>query len=423
MLSFLLIFLYGFLLLLLLFRITRADRPTLSRGFLTAAFVVKILFGLVYGFLFLRFYHGDDTWMYHQTSLEEYHKLLHDPVLFMKDTFMKTRGSMSMEASYDTTNSFWSDFEEVLFIRMLVLFDIFSFGHYYVNVVLFCFITLLGHLLLYRLLVKYYPAAALPLSLMIFFYPVVLFWLSGIRKEGLLFLGVAGALYYFDKLLRSKGSAIKNGVVFAGCMIMLWLIRNLTVLCLAPALLAWFISVKGRIAAWRAFIPVYLLSGFLFFMGGSLPGLPDFAQKVTERQYSFLDLKGNTRLPLDSLHGNAASFLHVLPQALNHSFLQPLLFESKSILQIVSAMDIFLFFASLGVGFFFRKHSWRVALSDPLILACLFAAFSGYLIIGYIVPFPGAFVRYKSIFELLFVACFMVTTDFAAGLKIIKKSI
>lgn len=422
-LSFLLVVLYASLLLILLYKITQPDRAYLSARQLALSFSVKIFFGLLYGFLFMQFYHGDDTWKYHELSKIEYHKLLLHPINFILDTFSQSSGNISLEAAYSTTNSYWSDFEEVLFIRMLAIFDVFSFGNYYVNVVLFCFVAYLGNLLFYRLLVSYFLHSSFLLQLVVFYYPMVLFWLSGIRKEGLLFLGMAVTLYYFNKLLKSGKHAVKNLVLFIAGITTLWLIRNLTLLCLVPALAAWYLHQRFRLRSFPVFAGVYITCTVLFFCSGYIHGFPDLARKVTERQYSFMALKGNTRLALDSLHGTASSFVKVLPQSLNHIFLRPYITQSKSLLQIVSAFDIFLFFGCAGGALFFRRSNWAGVIKNPVILSCLFTALSGYLFIGYIVPFPGAFVRYKSIFELLFVSCFAVFTDIKGNNEIKKTNI
>ena len=423
MLSLLLIPVYTFLLILLLFRITRRDRSFLSRRFVAGSFLVKAGAGILYGYLFMHFYHGMDTWKYHDDAFVEYYKLLTEPKRFLTDTFSTASGSLSLGAAYDTNNSYWSDFEEVLFTRLLVFFDLFSFGHYYVNVMFFSFLSYLGHLLLYRLLVRHHPDSSFPLKGAIFFYPVVLFWVSGIQKEGLLLVGMAAAFYYTDKIIQEQGRLYRNMMLLAGSLIMLWLIRNLVLLCMAPALLAWFLHGRMKIAKRMAFAGVYGIAGILFFWGHHIPGIPDLAQKVANRQYSFLSLTGNTRLPLDSLQARPGAYLKVLPQALNHSFLQPLITQSKSILQLVSAFDIYLFFGSGVLAFLFRKSGWKQVLQDPLMLTLFCTAFAGYLIVGYIVPFPGAFVRYKSLFEWLFVAGFATGTDFRWKREIMKNSI
>lgn len=411
MLSLTLIILYTILSIFLLLRLSKNLQQHISARQVTASFIIKILFGIAYGFIFLKFYAGDDTWKHHKASIVEYQKLLHHPILFLQDTFTNTSGRVSLDAVYDTKNSFWNNIDEILFIKMLAIFNVFSFGNYYVNVVLFCFIVYLANLLLFRLLVRYFPKASFWLLIAIFYIPVIVFWLSGIRKDGLLFVALAMVLFYFDSMMRKEGGFLKNAFLFLFGFLVLYLIRNLMVMCVAPALFGWFLCRLFRINALLTFIAVYALTIFLFFASGNIHGLPDLAQKVVDRQYDFFSLTANTRLALDSLQATSGSYLNILPQALNHSFLRPYLTESKGILQVISALDVVFFIGVLILAVFFHIKKIKIILQNPLILTCLFTSFFGYLLIGYTVPFPGAIVRYKIIFELLFLCAFAVLAE------------
>ncbi len=411
MVSLLLIIFYTTIFIFWLLKISRSYRNYLSARQVTLSFVTKIAFGLAYGFLFWKFYKGDDTWQYHNFSLVEYQNLLHHPADFFSDIRNKANGSASLQSMYDTTNSFWNKLDDVLFIKLLTIFDIFSFGHYYVNVVLFCFVGYLGHLLFFRLMVQYYPASSRLLTIAVFYNPMVIFWLSGIRKEGILFLALALVLFYFNRLLKRQGNLIVSTIMILAGIGVLMVMRNFIVMCLAPSLLGWFLCRRFKWNAPLTFLLVYTACIFIFFLSGKITGLPDLPSKVTQRQYDFISLTANTRLPLDSLKGTAASFLHVLPQAINHSFLRPYITESKGILQIVSAGDVLLFFLILLIALLCYSDNWKEILQNPLILTCFCISFFAYLLIGYTVPFPGTFIRYKAIFELIFISVFSVITD------------
>lgn len=408
MLSSLLIILYTTLLIFFLLRLSRNFRHHLSARQVTISFIIKILFGIAYGFIFFKFYHGDDTWRYFESSQDEYQKLLHHPFQFLRDVFMETSGSTSLEAVYDTRNSYWNNISEVLFIKMLAVFNVFSFGNYYVNVVFFCFVGYIGNLLLFRLLVHHFPNASPWLLIVIFYIPVIVFWLSGIRKDGLLFLALTMVLFYFDRIIRREKNTIKNILFFLSGLIGLYLIRNLMLMCITPSLFAWFLNRTFRINAILSFSGVTILAIFLFFASGSIRGLPDLPQKVANRQYDFFNLKANTRLPLDSLKTSPSSYLQVLPQALNHTFLRPYLPESKGILQVISALDVLFFFIVMIWALVFQDKNTQNIFHNSLILSCICTALFGYILIGYTVPFPGAIVRYKVIFELLFLCVFAV---------------
>jgi hypothetical protein len=411
MVSLLLIIFYTTIFIFWLLKISRSYRNYLSAQQVALSFVTKIAFGLAYGFLFWKFYKGDDTWQYHNFSLTEYQNLLHHPGDFILDIRSKANGSTSLHSIYDTTNSFWNKFDDVLLIKLLTIFDLFSFGHYYVNVVLFGFVVYLGHFLIFRLLVHYYPQSAPLLIAAIFYNPMITFWLSGIRKEGVLFLALALVLFYFDRLLRKQGNLIINALfIFTGLGVLL-VMRNFVVMCLAPSLLGLFFCRRFQWNAPLTFTAVYSGCIVAFFMSSTIPGLPNLPAKVAQRQYEFLSLTANTRLSIDSLKGTPASFLQVLPQAINHSFLRPYITESKGILQVISAGDILLFFLMALITALFHKDDWKKILQNPIVLTCFFTSLFAYLLIGYTVPFPGTFIRYKAIFELLFVCIFAIITD------------
>src|SRR5690606_18181892 len=114
-----------------------------------------------------------------------------------------------------------------------------------------------GQLLLFRLFLRKFPAGKTMLTVIIFCFPIVLFWLSGLRKDGLLFLALAAALYYFDALL-NRPFRVKWLLLFlSGCLGLL-LLRNYMLLCLAPALFAWWLSRRFRLPAFACFATVYL---------------------------------------------------------------------------------------------------------------------------------------------------------------------
>ena len=244
MVSLLLIIFYSTLFIFCLLKISRSYRNYFSTQQVIFSFIIKIAFGLAYGFLFWKLYKGDDTWQYHNFSLIEYHNLLYHTADFFFDIRTKANGSASLSSIYDTTNSFWNKLDDVLFIKLLTIFNLFSFGHYFVNVVLFCFLVYLGHFLLFRLLVQYYPKSSWFLTLAIFYNPMPVFWLSGIRKEGIIFLALALVIFYFDKLLKKQGKTVIPVVYIVTGLAVLLVMRNFVVMCLVPSLLGWFLCYR-----------------------------------------------------------------------------------------------------------------------------------------------------------------------------------
>ena len=99
--------------------------------------------GIFYGWIGA--YYGQmaqmiDTWAYHNEALQEYELLKTHPIDFFTNLF-----HTSYESGYSnfltTHDSWWNDVKANFLIKLMAVFDLFSFGHYYVNVIFVCFLT------------------------------------------------------------------------------------------------------------------------------------------------------------------------------------------------------------------------------------------------------------------------------------------
>ena len=66
-------------------RLLHKKQISLSYYEILLALGFKIIAGIAYGYIFLTYFGGDDTWAYHQQSLDEYKKMIHDPGQFFRD--------------------------------------------------------------------------------------------------------------------------------------------------------------------------------------------------------------------------------------------------------------------------------------------------------------------------------------------------
>ena len=80
-------------------------------------------------------------------------------------------------------------------------------------------------------------------------------------------------------------------------------------------------------------------------------------------------------------------------------------------LQVISAVDIMGFYLLFLITIFYKKTKWLEVLQNPVILTILLTSLFAYLIIGYTVPFPGTFIRYKAMFQLLFTCILVVCVN------------
>ncbi len=400
MLATLLIVLFYFIFVFLLSRWSKKQPNGLSVKEIAFAYGLKAILGILYGYIFLIWYNGDDTWYFHKGSIDEYQKLLKSPVQFFADL-----NPFPAFNRHETFSKGWyyylSDLEFWLISKPLALFNFFSGGNYYVNVMFFNFIVCWGHLWLFQLFVKEFPRQRKALFIAVFLIPTVVFWLSGIRGDGFIIFFLGLLLLHFYKWV-NKGkinSWIYILIGLAGIIVL----RSVLVLLLIPALLSWWITVRFAIPIFKCTTIVYGSCVLLFFGSLLISSRENFPSIVASRQLEYFGLKGNTRFHLDTLQPSVRSFVTILPQSINNTFLRPYLWEAKGFLQASAAIEVLLVILLVLLFIFNNNSGFKMHFKKPLILFSTLFAVTLYILVGYTVPFPGAIIRYKIPAELLLI--------------------
>jgi hypothetical protein len=398
---------YTIVFIYLLHRLIR-NKGLLAFSELSLAFLFKVGLGCLYGYIYQRYYNGDDTWNYHYYSLQDLHKLKHDTLHYFTELLPAESFAWAGGSFFHGFSAYLHTLENDSIIKILSIANIFSGSNYYINVVFFNFILFWGPYWLFSLLVKGFPDKRKPLLWLIFFFPPLVFWLSGIRSDGLVLFFLALLLVHFRRWLyeHKQWSVLYGMIGVLGILIF----RSQVLLLLLPALLAWFISVKGNRKPVAAFLWVYGIGGLLFFASAWVSPSKNLPGVIVERQQSFFKLHG-TRFSLDSLQPTVTSFARVLPQALSNTFIRPTIWEAKGALQIMTAAEIIFFWLLVPLAIIKRDIHAKQSLHTPFILFCMVVGLTLYIFIGYVIPFPGAIVRYKAIPELLLLSIVVICTN------------
>jgi hypothetical protein len=408
---------YSIVFIFLIHRIIR-NKTQLTVTELSLAFIFKVALGCLYGYIYGHFYNGDDTWMFQKYSLEELQLLYNDPVLFITklgpaQTFAWLGGTF-----WQNMSAWIHTLENNLIVKILTIGNIFGGSNYYINVVFFNFVLFWGHYWLFNLYVQEFPQKRKPLLLLIFFFPPLVFWLSGIRGDGMVLFFTALLLLHFRRWLynNNKWSLLYFVLGVFGIIIF----RSQVLLLLIPALAAWYISVKFNRKPLPTFCWVFATGCLLFFASAWLSPQMNLPRVIAQRQQDFMGLKG-TRFQLDTLQPTAGSFIRVLPQALSHTFVRPFIWEAQGALQLMTSVAIIIFWVLVFISIIKNEIYWKTLLCKPLILFSLAFGITLYIFVGYTIPFPGAIVRYKAIPELLLLAVPIICTNWAFITKISKK--
>lgn len=402
---------YFALALLVIYWLTRnAAFPRLDFREAALVLTIKVVVGCAYGYFFLHYYNGDDTWFYHNESLKEYALLKSDPwTFFTRDIFTNGYNSNQLFTIFDSQNSFSKDLQETILIKLLAVFDFFSGGRYYVNVIFYNLLVFWGGYYLFLGFTRHSPEKRNIWYLMIFFFPPLLFWSSGIRKDGLSFALIGG--YFYQCYMAMRDVKTRYIVKSAVLWIALFISRSFIAMSLLPVTVACAVALRFRKTSGWIFGAVLTAFVTAFFLTRFLPDSFDLPLKVAERQKAFIALSGGSYVPIPSLGADLQSYLKALPAALDHIFLRPYPSEAVNPLYLLACGEVIFFFALLLLAVIKPSSNRSLVLKDPFTLAVVAFALINYLLIGYTVPFVGAFVRYRSIFEIFFLLVFIGMVD------------
>ena len=377
-------------------------------------FLVRIIAGVVNGYINLYHYPDTDAAAFHLDGLIEYDLLIHHPKEFFTNIFTYHHQNAGL---LDISDSFWNNLRSDLIIKLLAFFNIFSRGNFFINTLFYNFLIFFGSVSFYRIFIWLFPDKKIWLILILFALPSLIYFTSGIHKDGLVFLGLGIICYNLFFLVKKEFSTPKFLWLLLGIAI-IFLFRNFVLLTLVPALTSWIIAEKNKKFKLQAFIICYLFFILLFFGAGYLHPLLDLPQYVSTRQIAFVQIAkgGQSTININPLFPGFRSFLNNAPQAFNHTLMRPYLAEKPELLYLPPEIEIFIYQALFFIFLLFRSDEKKV---DAFIYFCIFFSLSMFLMIGYTIPILGAIVRYRSIYLPLLIIPILCYTDWEKVLRFV----
>ena len=382
---------------------------------LLGLFALHVLVGCLHNIIAWRYYpeHGD-IWRLFASSLSDRHLLAtHQFGQLLAD------------------NSRWTYLSHNSVTFILMFLNLFSFDNLYIDTLLFAFPVFLGNTALYRMFRRRFPADPLT-ALTVFLLPSTLFWTSCIHREGVLYMALGFLFYFLDQVFIPTASPLSppssppaprnplRTILFASLFFLLIIyFRPVVAALLVPALLAWWFTERPlpRRQAWLLAGACAALLVILLF----IPGLSTWPVRLlSHQQGEFRDLEGHSRLYLPILDGSWNSLLRAFPSAVLNGLFEPLPGSGGQKIYLAFSLELLLIWAvvlaAVILHFTHPLKSTRnpaatpPAGSPPRLSAsppsgtkafshcCLILSLSGMLLIGAIVPFAGAIVRYRSLY-------------------------
>lgn len=343
-----------------------------------------------------------DTFKYYQGSKLLYMVFLKSPWVYFKVIFSDNTYIHELLLNLYPYNAFQGDFSFLSMVKVVSLFNTICLNSFWAVSILFCYISFAGSWLMY---IGFKKIATLTLfhSILILFFPSVLFWASGIMKDSFCY-SLLGILFYlmtdFHQSIMIRSKFFKIGALITS-MYLLFLIKWYILFAFLGAyfLMQITLLIRKKINVWQ----IILLSGFsvliIVFMWYEIKYDYILTHRLILRVKDFHNwhfLMSNNSYSFGEMNYNVRTLIMYFPIAVFTTLFRPFLWEINNFFLSLSVIESTFFFTFFLVAVFkLRKSGIGKILKNPLLLWSIFFV----LFLSYITGISsysfGALSRYR----------------------------
>lgn len=371
----------------------------------TALFLLKVVAGVALGLLYTYHYTDTkttDTWKFFNDSRIMFGALKEHPYDFFRmitgydsEAPELRKYYLAMDA-WLNKNMLFNDNKTI--IRLNAFFHLISLGYYYVHVVLLNCLSFTGLFCLFKVFHRILNSASKELMILTFLFPSVLFWGSGLLKDGLLLFGLGFFIYQFYCLMNEK-ITFKRVLLFLIGLGLMSITKFYIINLMAPGAAAWWITKKfnlkhGFINALVLYL-LFFIAAFNFYL---IRPEYDLSAILYWKQFNFygfansVDSKSLIEIP--RLGFSSWSIIKNVPEAWFTTFFRPFVTDIHgNPLILLAVLENLSMIALLIIAIFtFQKPSFT---DSGFFWMSVFFIFTLFALIGLTTPVLGAIVRYK----------------------------
>ncbi len=397
--------LFGFLLKKISFF---RNLPGLSYPILVLFFTLKVMAGMFLIYIYTYYYTDPeyaDIYKYFNDGRILFSALNENPWDYLRLITGIDASASHLAVYYEQMSHWYRPWESPLYndnrlmIRFNALAFLFSGGSIWVHNVFINVLSFTGLVGLYRFFLRYSDQSKVSWLLIgVFLFPSLLFWGSGILKEGLLLWSFGLWIYYFDNLLVGKKGKLNQSILLLFFTFILLLLKPYTLFLWLPCMLAFYIS--RNLPAWKVnmyygliimgCIVMVLMAGYFF------PSF-DILQVIASKHNEYI---------AHSLHQDAGSLIHtrvLTPElwdvtraffmGIIYALFRPHLFEAYSPVTLMASIEnLLIVFLLLYMLLFYdrKKLNQYEGKWAGLWFSLLLLGLTGMISVAY-----GGIVRYK----------------------------
>jgi hypothetical protein len=291
-----------------------------------------------------------------------------------------------------------------LISKLCAVFYPFALGKYLLINFFFCFISIVGQLKFYTVLIKRYPHLKKAIAISVLFMPCLLLYSSTIYKETICYSCIAFAFYNFHQIM-NKRNAVWNTIFLIINIFFILIVKNYVIVSfLISILLLLFFKFVG-IMLRRSLITKLLITFSLICLSTFLvynihlldPYVLSFVDTSNVfQQYYNSDFGETSSFEIGEIETSVSGLIKKIPIGFYSTYFRPHLWEVKKPIVLFSAFESFLF---LAFTLFTLVKKWNYLFR--LVRNDLFARLSLYysIILGIIIGLNtfnfGTLIRYK----------------------------
>ncbi len=380
----------------------------MPRWLVYALFATKIVAGMAYYYIHNEIYPIDQNRFFNAGEI--IHSSIGESIwYYLRLVFGPNANYLDIPIfKYAYYTDYWSHSGNYAMVRFHAFCRLFSMGFYSVHVIFMAFLMLIAGLLFYKVFSKlnlYHPYILL---IILFGIPSLVFWTTGIHKDGFIYFGLGICLYNLYEFVEEKAKWYNLFGLVLGVFMISTIRFYLNVLLLPALAMLFYTLLRPEHAFWK-FTIVYLVGALVAILLNALIPSINVYEVIVERQSEFIIEGGGSNFEVRHLAPNFFSIVTFIPTALFNASFRPLPWEISSAIQMVSGVEIALVTLVFILGFVYRKPTikWH-----PVIVFILFYALSNLLLIGLLVSNSGTLVRYRAIALSLLVLVAFQMIDF-----------
>lgn len=388
------------------------------RGYFVSGIVFKMIATIVFGLVIQYYFLGGDTNRYYVALLDLKKAISEDPANLL-DIYGTIQLKPESQVAYYILNDKLGDnlgymvkTSNFMVPRSGVLFS-FIFGNSYTALSMcYSFFAFWGCWKSYTVFASMYPHLKRGLAICFLFFPSVVYWGSAITKDSICVGSLGLFVYSFYQLFFRKKFFLLHSVSIIVWGAVLFFTKPYLLLGLVPALSLWYFlhvnkSIKDKSVRYVSFgillaiIGASVIALIQFMLNLEFLELDKYkaenlAQYATASQEGY-NQAGGSVFNIGTLDGTLGSLLGMFPKAVNATLFRPYLWEAKSPVMMISALESLIIFGlvlfsmvKLGV----KKFFGTIFNTPPLLFMFVYSFFLAGLVAITTNNF-GSLVRYK----------------------------